>query len=329
MVLAFLIGGGWVTFVTWVTEKYGSDLGGFFGGLPSTMVFTFFFIGWIESTQLAVAATTSFPLFMGFTVAFLFVYSFFTKWGFAVGLIAGFAVWFLAALSITLIAPGFVPSLLGYVVVSLATYYGLRRLKLRRLGHIQPKYTMNLRLLRFAISGGIIIVAVLASQVGGPVFGAVFSAFPAVFTSTLYTVSKSLGTEFSRGMTTSLMLSAIFTVVPYSIAVRYLYPSVGIWFGTVAAYAIAIAIGVVYYRYGRPRLLYSPDRGAGLRARMARATLHSKRSQESRWFRASWGSQPRFRAAGPTTLRMRSMPTVRRVRIPTTPTARPHTSRKR
>lgn len=260
MALAFLIGGGWVTFVTWVTEKYGGDLGGFLGGLPSTSAFSFLFIGWTESTQLAVAATTSFPLIMSFTVAFLLVYSLFAKRGFAAGLVAGLSVWFLAALSITLIAPDFVPSLLGCVVVSLATYYGLRRLKLRSIGHVQPRYTLYQRLLRFAISGGIIVVAVLASQVGGPIFGAVFSAFPAVFTSTLYTVSKSLGTEFSRGMTTSFMLSAIFTVVPYGIAVRYLYPSAGVGYGTVAAYAIAIAIGVVYYRYGRPRLLFSPGR---------------------------------------------------------------------
>ena len=101
------------------------------------------------------------------------------------------------------------------------------------------------------------VSAVLASDFGGPIFGAGFSAFPAVFTSTFYTVSRSQGTEFSRGMSTSLMLSAILTVVPYSIIVRYLYPAIGIWYGTLAAYTGAIAIAVVYYRYGRPWLLQS------------------------------------------------------------------------
>jgi hypothetical protein len=257
LILAFLVGGGWVTFVTWATENYGGELGGFFGGLPSTTAFAFLFIGWIESPVAAVGATTSFPFFMSFTGAFLLVYAFFSKRGFISGLAAALSVWFFAALLITLSGPSFEISLIGCSLVSLSTYFGLRRLRLASLRSTRPSYAWPLRLLRFVISGGIVVAAVLASEVGGPIFGGVFSAFPAVFTSTLYTVSRSEGTEFSRGMTPSLMLSAILTVIPYSIAVRYLYPSVGIGYGTVGAYGVAIAIGVVYYRFGRPRLLSS------------------------------------------------------------------------
>lgn len=243
--------------MTWATERYGGELGGFFGGLPSTTAFAFLFIGWIESPSAAVDATNSFPFFMSFTAAFLLVYAFFAKRGFVSGLAAAFSVWFFAALLITLSGPGFGLSLLGCAVVSLATYLGLRKLRLPSLRPTRPGYGLPQRLLRFLISGGVVVVAVLASEVGGPIFGGVFSAFPAVFTSTLYTVSRSEGTEFSRGMTTSLMLSAILTVIPYSVVVRYLYPVVGIGYGTVAAYAVAIAIGGVYYRFGRPRLLFS------------------------------------------------------------------------
>ena len=260
LTLAFIIGGGWVTFITWVAERRGAELGGFFGGLPSTSAFAFLFIGWIESTSAAVDATTSFPMFMSFTGAFVLVYAFFARWGFVAGLTTALSVWFFAALLITLSSPGFDISILGCTFVSLATYYGLRKLGLRSPRPTPAAYPRCLRILRFLISGGIIVVAVLASEVGGPIFGAVFSAFPAIFTSTLYTVSRSEGTEFSRGMATSLMLSAILTVIPYSIAVRYLYPGLGIWYGTLAAYAVAIPIGVVYYRYGRSWLLGSAPR---------------------------------------------------------------------
>jgi hypothetical protein len=255
LVLAFLIGGGWVTFVTWVADRFGGQLGGFFGGLPSTTAFAFFFIGWIQSTSATVDATNSFPLFMATTGAFALVYAFFAKWGFVSGIIAALSFWFLAALAVTITAPSFYVSLPGCAVVAAATYFGLRRLRLRSPEPRHVGYSPWLRVLRFLISGGVVVFAVLASDFGGPIFGAAFSAFPAVFTSTFYTVSRSQGTEFSRGMSTSLMLSAILTVVPYSIIVRYLYPVVGIWYGTLAAYGGAIAIAVIYYMYGRAWLL--------------------------------------------------------------------------
>jgi hypothetical protein len=76
------------------------------------------------------------------------------------------------------------------------------------------------------------------SQFGGPVLGGIFSAFPAVFTSTLYIVNKNRGIEFSRSITKPLMISATLTVIPYSIAVRYIYPYMGIWIGTLVSYAL-------------------------------------------------------------------------------------------
>jgi hypothetical protein len=56
LVLAFVVGSLWVTFITIVAEKRGSTVGGVLGGLPSTSAFSFFFIAINQSTTIAVEA---------------------------------------------------------------------------------------------------------------------------------------------------------------------------------------------------------------------------------------------------------------------------------
>src|SRR6266852_4340946 len=50
-------------------------------------------------------------------------------------------------------------------------------------------------LLRFLLGGGIVSLAVLASQVAGPIIGAIPAAFPGISTSTMYELNKSQGAE--------------------------------------------------------------------------------------------------------------------------------------
>jgi hypothetical protein len=261
LALVFLVAGGFVSVVLLVTERRGGVFGGLIGGLPSTSAFFFLFAAWIESPEVAVQATTTFPLFMSFTGAFLLFYAYFARRGFVVGLLTAFGLWFL--LSFTVVVSGFVDfdfALAGCVAVSIVTYYVFaRKLKIRSPRPVSKKFTWQQRLMRFIISGGLVVLAVLASDIGGAIFGAVFAAFPAMFTSILLSINNSQGTESSRGMTMSLMVSAMLMVVPYAVAVRYLYPSLGFVYGTIAAYTVSAVIGFVYYRYGKSRLLYSPS----------------------------------------------------------------------
>jgi hypothetical protein len=54
-------------------------------------------------------------------------------------------------------------------------------------------------------------------------------------------------------VTRPLAVSSIFTVIPYGIAVRYLYPSLGVWVGTVSSYVIILPLGYLAYRLVRMR----------------------------------------------------------------------------
>lgn len=254
LVLAFAVGSLWVTVITIVAEKKGSVLGGILGGLPSTSAFSFFFIGIYQSTKAAVEATTVFPLAFGITSAYLFFYAFFAQKGFARGIILSLFIWF--AVSGLIVASGitdFAFSLIAGLVVSGLTFYFFNKLKLQNLEGEEKPYKFNEVILRGVGAGSLVLLSVLLSQIGGPVLGGIASAFPAVFTSTLIILHKSRGIEFSRSMTKPLVLSGIFTIIPYSVAVRFLYPAFNVWLGTLVSYVLVVPLAIFSYYLAQRR----------------------------------------------------------------------------
>ena len=49
LILAFVVGGTWVSSATLIAERYGSALGGLVGGLPAISIVSFLFIGLNQS----------------------------------------------------------------------------------------------------------------------------------------------------------------------------------------------------------------------------------------------------------------------------------------
>ena len=85
------------------------------------------------------------------------------------------------------------------------------------------------------------------SKAGDPIFGGIFSAFPAVFISILIISYRSGGMTFSRAMTKPLMITGMLTVVAYGVAVKFFYPELGIVLGTIGAYAISLLMAFFSY----------------------------------------------------------------------------------
>ena len=253
LLLAFAVGSLWVTIITVIAEKKGSVLGGILGGLPSTSAFSFFFIAINQSTNAAVEATTVFPLAFGVTSAYLFFYAFFAQKGFGKGIGVSLLIWF--ALSGVIVALGvkdFAVSLASGAVISVLIYFGFAKtLKLQNLKGESKFYRIRDVVLRGVGAGFLVAVSVLLSQIGGPILGGIAAAFPAVFTSSLIILNRSRGTEFSRAMTKPLVLSGILTIIPFCVAVRFLYPALGIWLGTLASYALVVPLAVLSYRLAK------------------------------------------------------------------------------
>ena len=255
---AFMLGGGWVAFATWMGDARGSTLGGLVAGLPSTVAFGFLFIGWNQSADVAAQAATDFPLLFSLTGVFLLSYATLAPKGFWRAIGGSLAIW--GAASAGIVASGlhdFYASLGAFMAISvIAVYVSVSRLRLRRMPSSRPRNSMLRALGRFVLGGTIVALAVLSSQLAGPDVGAVPTAFPAVSVSVVYVLNRTQGREFSRAITLPLMITAMLTVVPYGVCVRFLYPQVGIVWGTALAYFLTMPFVLASYFLTHSKLLF-------------------------------------------------------------------------
>jgi hypothetical protein len=247
LLLAFAVGSIWVAAITVITERKGTTWG-ILGGLPSTAAFSLFFIGINQSAAAAVDATVVLPLIFSVSNAFLLLYAVSARKGFVFGLCVSLLVWFVV--SALIVCVGFSDYTLFLAVgaaISVLTFLAFRRLRLPSFEGQGKLYGKKEILIRGAVAGTLVATSVLLSQIGGPILGGVAAAFPAIYTSTIIILKHSKGTEYSRSMTKPLAISGILTVIPYSITVHYLYPTLGVYLGTLLAYMAVTPLAILSY----------------------------------------------------------------------------------
>lgn len=250
LLLSFIIGGLWTIMATVLADKFGTKIGGFIAGLPSTMLIGLFFIAWTQNTQTAVSATTIVPLAEGAKYFFLASYAYFLNRGIFISLTYSFLIWFfLIFISILIKINSYPVSLFIYFLCLICAYLFLEyKLKVKSVSGRVIKYTSSIILFRGFLTGIIVSLAVVMAKIGGPILGGIFSDFPAIFTSTLVITYFSHGEAFSRSITKSLMLGSI-TILVYSMAVRYLYSPFGLIWGTLTSIIISLISGYFIYRF--------------------------------------------------------------------------------
>lgn len=80
-------------------------------------------------------------------------------------------------------------------------------------------------------------------------FGGIFATFPGMFISTLIITYLSGGSDFSRAIAKSMMVSGTVNVGFYAIAIRYTYPIMGLLFGTIVALLFSCLTGYATYLF--------------------------------------------------------------------------------
>lgn len=256
IILAFIVGGFWIALTTVAADRFGSKIGGFIGGLPSTAVVAFFFIGLVQSPEIASQATTVFPLILGFTGLFLVSFAVFAKRNFAVGLIGALVLWLiLSSLTVIYLFDNFAYSIMGYFIILAFSYFVFEKYLHLPSAEKGKIHYSKLQIAARCLFGGLMIAfAVFMSKVGGPIWGGIFAAFPAVFISTLIISYKSQGLDFSRTMTKPLFITGMITIFVYVIAVRYFYLSMGLILGTIFSFLISMMSAYVTYQFIQKKL---------------------------------------------------------------------------
>ncbi len=254
LVLTFFIGSCWIYFTVLAGLRLGSKMGGFIGGLPSTALLSFFFIGFTQSPQTASEVTTVFPLAIAVSCLFLVVYAYSSAQGFIAGMLISLLFWIIVSgMVANFHTESFVINLLIYCgAVTIAFFVMEKYLLIKAIPSNKVVNPKKLLLTRSVIGGLVVTISVLVAKTAGPVFGGIIAAFPAMFISILAISYKTQGIEFSRAMTKPLMVTGMITVAVYAVAIRYLYLWTGLYIGTLVAICISGISAYFTYRYILP-----------------------------------------------------------------------------
>jgi hypothetical protein len=255
LTLSVVVGGVWITLATVAAERFGSRLGGFLAGLPSTLVVAMFFIAWTQGPQRAYQVTAVLPPAFAVNAVFLVAYSALARRNLTVGLAGASAVWlalqgllaWLPTLSLAL-ATG-----VWALTVAVAYHVLETRLGVRVPARPAIHYTPGRLAGRALFSGSMVGLAVIMSRVGGPVWGGIFAAFPAVYLSTLLITARSAGVDFSRALATPLMVSGVINCVVYGLALRAVILDGNLFLATAVAYGASMASAFGTYAFLRRR----------------------------------------------------------------------------
>ncbi len=245
LMLSFVVGSVWVTSGTVIAERFGSRIGGFVAGLPSTIVLGLFFIAWTQSANVAADATTVVPIVGGVNCLFIVSYIMLVRINFWLALSGALAVWFALALALIFFRfNDFAVSISTYVLLLFFSFYFVeKKLKIKSEESKKVKLTISLMLIRGILSGLIVTLAVVLARIGGPILGGVFTMFPAMFTGTLLITYFSHGAGFSSAVMKASILGAIGVVI-YGVIARYTFVPFGIWIGT--GLSILISFGCAF-----------------------------------------------------------------------------------
>jgi uncharacterized membrane protein (GlpM family) len=257
LLLTFLIGSYWIYFTVLAGLRFGSKTGGFIGGLPSTALLSFFFIGFTQSPEIASSVTTIFPIAIAISGLFLVVYASITRRGFMLALLSSLCFWFLLSTIIVFFRwEKFIINLVIYAAAMLFAYLMLEKyLLIKSVSSDKTGHPEKHLAIRSVFGGLVVMLTVLIAKTGGPVLGGIITAFPAMFISTLTISYKAHGIEFSRAMTKPLLVTGVITVAVYAIALRYLYLYTGLYIGTFLSICISGISAYLTYRFILPRLI--------------------------------------------------------------------------
>jgi hypothetical protein len=254
--LSFIVGGIWIAAATLAAEHFGTKLGGFLGGLPSTAAVALFFIAWTDGRPAAYQATTVFPLAFSVNALFFLAYVLSAKHSAWLGLAAAIVTWFSAQAVIAYATPtSFGLALVVWaLILTAATWLLMGPLHVPASGSVRLNHPGWQIVGRATFGGFMVGVAVALSRYGGPVLGGIFSTFPAVNISTLIITSRTAGTAFSKAIVTPLLISSEVNCVAFAGAFRFAIVALDPLPALAIAYVAAMVTGVGTYYFIHARL---------------------------------------------------------------------------
>ena len=249
--LPFFLSAIVVIVITVAAERYGTKAGGIIGTLPSTMVVAFILIAINNGIGVATDAVAVVPAEMGINIVFLLIAALLSRRSLPLAIAAALSVWaMLSSVILFIDLKGIILSLLIYAMLMIPSFLFLEFFKKTRSSRrVKIKYTPSKILIRGLLAGAVVATAVSLANIGAALSG-IFSVFPAIFLSTMVIFVMEHGPDFAGAMAKSMIFGTP-TIVAYATSIYFLYPSIGIAWGTIASYAISLAVAFLLFKATR------------------------------------------------------------------------------
>jgi len=246
--LSFVAGGLLIATQTIVAERVALRWRGIVLTVPTTMALGFLFIGFTKSVYDIKEVAVFFPAALVVSYAFVCVFAFLSRISRCVSMAGALLGWCVVARIILRFPPSnFITSTFAYAAPAIALAYALVR-TLPQVTEIVPvPITKKLLLTRSLIGGSIIACAVILANTLGNIWGSLFSAFPAAFASTFFIYYAAHGKTIIPSVAKSLFFPGIIGYIFYALVAGITFPRWGIWYGTLASYAVTLGF---YWLYG-------------------------------------------------------------------------------
>ena len=240
--ISFVVGGLSVALFTTAAERLGSRVGGLLLSFPIKSMIALVLIALNEGALVAGEAAGAVPLGIGVNLVFLAATTLLVRRLAPWPAIAGaLAAWLVTGLLAVLLLPARAP----WDVLAWLVPYVLALAFLPRAHGAKPRKSAS----RFGLwglttrtvgAGTIVALSVVLARFGGPILGGLASVFPSGWITSMVILTRDHGPEFTTG-TVRVMIAGSAAPVASGLAAWWLYPSVGILWGTVGAVALALA----------------------------------------------------------------------------------------
>ncbi len=243
LLLSFMIAGAWISAASLASEALGTRLGGLVANLPSNILISLIFMSLTQGPGYAAQAAASVPLGMAVDTLFLLAFIFLLPRGLGPALAGALLSWLASAAACAFVLP---PLSLGagiavYAAIALASFALVEvLLKVRAVEKRPGPRSKATLLVRALFAGSVVAGAVAAAQAAPAYLTGIIAPFPAVLLSTMVILTRSQGPAFARATGKILLLSSS-NIVVYVLGVALLFPWIGPWWGSLGAFAMALA----------------------------------------------------------------------------------------
>lgn len=255
-----------VTTLSIVAERVSPRAAGILAGYPAGSAISLFFIGLERGADFG--GQSALYNVAGMTALLIFLYTYYRisaqakRYAIAAGSASALISFFAA---VALLNAIHLPPWAGLVLTCAAILAAGRLFQRIPNAHIAKRVALGPRVLLFraSLSAGIILLITGAAHWAGPDLAGLFSAFPATVFPLILIIHTTYHTEQAHTVIKNVP-TGLWSLILYSLTISVTYPRIGIYWGTLASFAIATIylLGLAAVR-SRTRLTEQPEPSQG------------------------------------------------------------------